>query len=111
MAFTSGKISHDPEPWQHSWKGVPGIRTATPGLSLRHNTCPYCTPQYAPRTEFDNHNPILVEFRRSCPWDVAEAARIAAEWLEPPARPIPASASPEQIDHARRVLTKLAVMR
>lgn len=53
-------------------------------------------------------NPILAEFRRSAPWDVAEAARVEAEWLRAPAHPVPADATPQQVADARKVLERLA---
>jgi hypothetical protein len=69
---------------------------------------------FAPRPEYtlfpsNPINPILVEFRRSCPWDVPLAAAREAEWLrQPGARPVPENATEEQIEHARKVLTRLA---
>lgn len=54
-------------------------------------------------------NPILLEFRRSAPWDIAEAAAIEVGWLSGMrTAPVPATATYAQVDHARRVLTRLA---
>lgn len=54
-------------------------------------------------------NPILLEFRRSAPWDIAAAARTEVPWLTGEhVFPIPRSASRAQVEHARRVLARLA---
>jgi hypothetical protein len=89
----------DPKPYRSG----SGIRAAEPNGIIRN---------YRPRPEFDqprahDANPILVEFRRSSPFDVADAAAREAAWLRAPAAPAVA-ATPAQIDHARRVLIRLA---
>jgi hypothetical protein len=54
-------------------------------------------------------NPILLEFRRSAPWDIQKDAAREAGWLSGPNPwPIPKDATRAQVDHARRVLTRLA---
>lgn len=108
--FTSGRraqvglplANHDPHPWLEP----DGSRYLT--VEAYYTGRPR---EFAPRPEFDvPDNPILKEFRRSAPWDVQRAARIAADWLEPPASPIPRTSSPKQIEHARRVLRKLEAL-
>lgn len=71
--------------------------------------CVYEAEWEVPFEPTNRLNPILVEFRRSCPWDVPLAASREAEWLrQPGARPVPENATGEQIEHARKVLTRLA---
>src|SRR4051812_20244760 len=98
MSFTSGKISHDPEPYLTG--GLIDPRTKHPGHGRR---------VYAPRPEFDNHNPILVELRRCIALgsDQAAMVQVLRNWIVfGKAEKIPSS--PAQTSHAWRVLTKLA---
>lgn len=101
--YTSGKVvTHDPQPWELYLHNL--------DMTLRYAYQPddiweSCeTLTYAPRPQKDNHNPILVEFR--------EFHGVAEDWLE-----YLLSANSEDgwtrshIDHARRVLTKLAALR
>jgi hypothetical protein len=105
--YTSGKISHDPSP---------NIDNAT-GRRVRSGfPVPGCT--WAPRPEFDNHNPILAYLRASLghyeSFDGEEmnSAQIAADWLDHGSLGdyAPELSSPTHINHARRVLTKLAAL-
>lgn len=85
------KANHDPHPWKRYnvrlrrkpyRDGLPGVR-------------------YAPRPEFDvPDNPILAAYRKSMPLDPANALG----WLAYVVAPA------EQIEHARKVLTKLAAL-
>ena len=84
-------------------KGAPGIRIGTMNYRSR------------PRPEFDHiqhnePNPILVTFRKSLQEDLpfTNPGNWAANLAKPPYPDSWYYASPEQIDHARRVLTRLA---
>lgn len=72
---------------------------------------------YEPRPEYDRPqnnptNPILTEFRRSAPWDIAKAAAIEVRWLSGMrTAPVPATATYAQVNHARKVLTRLAALK
>lgn len=102
--YTSGKVHHDPEPYRTRFPTL--IRHRHPAWAPLAEDCIYgpgC--EYAPRPEYDNHNPILVDFRRE-----AEALgrsypkdwlRVCKPWFWP-------DGFDTHIAHARRVLTKLA---
>lgn len=110
--MTSGKHHADPEPWvftgtstRTSFKGAWGLMQ-----------------DYAPRPDFDNHNPVLVSFRQHVQDDhslVEESERwlrdmtperITAGSLTAVVGLAPWSLNPEHIEHARRVLQKLAAV-
>jgi hypothetical protein len=96
--YTSGKVSHDPLPWACAH----GKRADEPWKLDREDR------RYDPRPEFDNHNPILVAFRK---YNTANPELDTAEgWLWGIENGHNDPATPEQIDHARRVLTKLAAI-
>lgn len=100
--FTSGKVSHDPLPWL--WED--GARSS--GTAWEHAWTPSA---YTPRPEFDNHNPILVAFREymdNFGEDDGTEAFIRAE--ECASGALDAFYAPEHIDHAHRVLSKLAAL-
>lgn len=103
-SFTSGKISHDPR----AWIDVNGNRHSSHRAQLRKGQTleAFYAKQgtiYAPRPEFDHHNPILAAFR-------GEVAGLgmpqSLKYFDETAGP--STDTPEEIDHARRVLTKLA---
>lgn len=94
MSFTSGKISHDPEPW---------IDTEDGERSPDSRQYPWA--DYAPRPEYDNHNPILIAFREEF---AAIGMPLALKYFDETAGP--ATDTPEHIAHARRVLEKLAAL-
>jgi hypothetical protein len=91
--YTSGKVSRDPMPFS----SASGTRFAYP-----FSTRPIDGLTYAPRPEFDHHNPIL-EGLRKFDWDVTLTLDALAH--EPDWR---SQFAPLQIAHARRVLEKLA---
>lgn len=99
--LTSGKSHKDPQPYMHR---ASGERAAT-----HYNGW----MEYAPRPRYDNHNPILTRFRThrgETPIDLyldytdekAERDPVLVEIV------FSVKATPEQIRHAHRVLTKLA---
>jgi hypothetical protein len=102
--YTSGKISHDPEPYEHQHDGCDynGSR-----YSFRADDGCEC----APRPEFDHHNPILVAYRE---YDERNAkvfrtwASTMHGWSWDRFNFTP---TPEQVAHARRVLEKLAALK
>lgn len=103
--MTSGKVYRDPLPWQ-----------ATTVYGAHLGRYPNPVPGYGhwgPRDEFDNHNPILRYFRDEVARYGNPAHGDYARWLEPLSEPGRMTLSgkiltAEHIDHARRVLTKLA---
>lgn len=96
-------FNDDPEPWTNTQGMRFAERDHVLGLIL-----------FDPRPEFDRPqsnpmNSILLEFRRSAPWDMGKAAAIEVRWLSGPnPAPVPNTASRAQIEHARKVLTRLA---
>jgi hypothetical protein len=96
--YTSGKISHDPYP----------VRIA--GRDARSKRMLWPADVYAPRPELDNHNPILVAYRE---YDERNA-RVFRTWASTMHGwswdRFNFTPTPEHIDHARRVLTKLAAL-
>lgn len=110
MTYTSGKTTHDPEPYVDQW----GIDRNADGDPAGYDFDVQF--HYAPRPEFDNHNPILVAYRRIPDidlWDMGFAMHATyggeREWERPDHYFHSfVVASPEQVKHARRVLTKLA---
>lgn len=116
--FTSGKISHDPEPWVSRRTGE-----RYPEPDAAPETVLTWGMDLAPRPEFEHHNPILVDFRRLMGEIIqtgsgTESPAQAEWWIElldgDPHMDNPyswgdlAGSDQEQIDHARRVLTRLA---
>jgi hypothetical protein len=92
--FASRRVNVDPEPWVHPLKS--GYRRAgrLPGW------------KFDPRPEFDNVvNPILVEFRYMYESRGFEAIGYYLRWIEMDGW------EPGHIDHARKVLRKLAAFR
>ncbi|MFF2053861.1 hypothetical protein ACFVU2_19810 [Leifsonia sp. NPDC058194] len=113
--YTSGRTHRDPSP---------NIDNAT-GRRVRSGfPVPGCT--WAPRPEYDNHDPILAAFRRDhetrLEWWTAEhhietwlgPLGLAAESGEYPTYStiweIKQAATPDQIDHCCRVLTRLEAL-
>lgn len=99
--FTSGKVSHDPEPWTSQY----GNRYNAPwsfGERIEFT--------HAPRPEFDNHNPILVSLRRmqEIQPKVSLNRRTWAYLSGLEGLGIAIGATRDQITHARKVLTRLA---
>lgn len=95
-AYTSGKVSHDPHPYINGY----GSRFDREALYLGGLRL---TNHYAPRPEFDNHNPILAEFRKGVTVDPER------DWTEIFLSTLPEWDSGE-VGHARRVLSKLAAL-
>jgi hypothetical protein len=99
--YTSGKTHHDPLPHIDAHG-----RRFEEAYTAPYRDCRQCTTTYDPRPEFDNHNPILSTIR--------ECATIEpASWLDTPLirGELPMAAyRVEHIDHARRVLSKLAAL-
>lgn len=108
--FNSQKINTDPEPWTQKW--LDGIMTRHKCMGQTHNRW-----RYQPRPEFDNKpNPILVEVRkceqatgdqwgRNMMLDALTSDTRAPEIFREAVR----EACPEHLDHARKVLERLAV--
>lgn len=95
--YTSGKVHHDPEPWRLS------LNSGTTYRAAERERLDY---DYDPRPEFDNHNPILATIRLTSSIE-------PVSWLDTPLLrgELPMAAyTPEHIDHARRVLSKLAAL-
>lgn len=97
--LTSGKAHHDPKPWVNY--GEDGIPNAY-GRHPRYSDCSALC-RYEPRPKFDNHNPILVEFRKGVTVDPER------DWTEIFLSTLPEWDSGE-VGHARRVLSKLAAL-
>ena len=101
--FNSQNRNNDPLPYL--WRS--GERTAEP--SRWGNRPPHI---YKPRPEFDNNpNPILIELREvieEIPTDRARTYRINSEAISRHGDAM--RHTPEHIDHARRVLARLAAL-
>lgn len=95
-------FNDDPKPWTDTSTGErTSQRTGYMATGWAYEPRPeYNRPQNNPT------NPILVEFRRSEPWDIAIDAALELGWID--FKPIPNTATPAQRDHARKVLTRLA---
>lgn len=104
MSFTSGKISHDPEPWQQPW---PGLRRSNVPEKRFGDTAADAWA-WNPRAVFDHHNPILVLTRRVWPGPLSDGAEGILGWRDGVSTG--PNYTPEHIDHARRVLSKLAAL-
>lgn len=81
--------------------------------SLLMGCGPLCDTRYDPRPEFDNNpNPILLGFRKMAsgrdPKWLGYAARLELTWLDRGYGSLQAEATPEQVEHARRVLQRIA---
>lgn len=105
--YTSGKTHHDPMPWINGAQ----LRGRRPFHIV--GAYPHIEPVYDPRPEFDNHNPILVWLRAI--WEDPNCGTHTEilDYLLNDPRMIDSRRSdftPERIDHARRVLTKLAAL-
>lgn len=108
--YTSGKVSHDPEPWLSQFPGLHRFERppVTEGWRVTHK----------PRPEFDNHNPILVAFRSQPDfdlWDMGFAMFTTfggyKDWEKDHHYfRCFTVATDHQIAHARRVLTKYAAV-
>lgn len=101
-------FNDDPEPWvrTHPDLGYMGRfdsrfpNDAHSDYRMKHSPRPeFNRPQHNPT------NPILTEFRRSAPWDLVVSAALELGWID--FNPIPDTATPEQVEHARKVLTKI----
>ena len=99
--------TRDPKPWEDggsfSWD--------SPGPLEREERAEDCAvPRWAPRRElFDTPvNPILVQLRGELQFVGTGTAERARSFLSDLDRDWKADFTPEQIDHARRVLTRLA---
>lgn len=70
--------------------------------------------KYQPRPQFNTPvNPVLREFWDCLYWSRVGTVALAIHWLEPnhwPGVIEDLEASPEQIEHARKVLTRLAAL-
>jgi hypothetical protein len=121
-AFTSGKISNDLWPYVRTYNGADETRIDAPQASqnkarFENGFGEIVITVYRPRSEFDHHNPILVAFR-----DAEHAGATAQDVLddfagyqvEYPGAQVMAEASGdytiEHVNHARRVLSKLATL-
>jgi hypothetical protein len=99
--------TRDPYPWAcqalHD-KGSCGRRAAQPYQLDRVGRA------WAPRREqFDTPvNPILVTFRWAVTISARTAPSLAREWIENPYYQHSLTVSPDQIEHARKVMTRLA---
>lgn len=106
MYMTSGLITRDPEPYivpMHHYVGD-SYTVAYRSMSPTHDS------EYAPRPEFDNHDPIIASFRglygRATP---AIRANAAVHYLASVRdMGIAIGMSKEQRDHSRRILRLLA---
>lgn len=113
--FNSQKINNDPKPWRfvHSNGSETRVRDASGYEELGW--------EYDPRVEYDNQpNPILVEFRYHAhqDWTGRGTAWLARHWtsseymwqemcLSDDSLSDEPLGTPEQEDHARKVLTRL----
>jgi hypothetical protein len=111
--FTSGKATHDPEPWECKLHdGARGTDTECGVFWPVHDR------RHAPRPKFDNHNPILVAFRSQPDidlWDMGFAMFTTfggyKDWEKDHHYfQCFTVATDHQIAHARRVLTKYAAV-
>ena len=104
--------TRDPFPYVASLAGIDN-RFSVAGVKYLPFVANYPELRWAPRREqFDTPiNPILVEFRRDCESDIDgwTISEIAAHWCQSE-NVGDGYATPEQIDHAHRVLTRLANM-
>jgi hypothetical protein len=121
-SLTSGAHWRDPKPWAYS-KNSTDDPDGPFGLPDRAATRVDGRMMFYPRPEFDNHNPILVVFRKDYEnrlswWDLDH---FTETWLGPLGLDaddgdyptyaeiwaVMQRATPEQLDHARRVLNKM----
>lgn len=115
--FTSGKVSRDPFPYV--WPDTPS-RVTTGEVRSMFTRGDGIALTYRPRGEFDNHNPILSDFRENHDedWDRNNpnfADVSIAGYLELCDTMIWGTEFEPALqrawrDHARRVLTKLAAL-
>lgn len=98
-----------PSPDPFSWKYRSGDARGSMQFGGMMRLLPRAWGTFTPDPEFvrSEVNPILAEFRRSAPWNIAEAARIEVDWLRKPGHPVPANATQAQIDEAVKVLSRL----
>lgn len=107
MRLTSGAHHADPLPYRHPDDAngdVAGLRYSYPIRFLSG------TSIHAPRPEFDNHNPVLVSFRKMQTLYPRQSINSRA-WgylSSLSSLGIALGASQDQITHARRVLRRLA---
>lgn len=107
QALQGRTVNHDPRPYQVYADGVPSWRRNFHRERFGNGFGDVITDTYNPRPEFDVlDNPILAEFRSD--WD-GTYERICW-WLAMLEENVYPSWTPEQLDHARRVLTKLAAL-
>lgn len=100
--YTSGRVHKDPEPWRNPNDG----RRSSHGVKWISGR-----DLYQPRPVYDNHNPILVELRRTVDLGASLPAMVQVfrNWFRfGKAEKI--SATLAQANHAWRVLEKLAFL-
>lgn len=104
--FTSGKTTHDPEPWLLST----GARFSETVALMFPEVGRFGLADYAPRPEFDNHNPILVWLRALWGDPNCGTHTEILRYMLNDVRLIGSEFTIAERDHARRVLTKLAAL-
>ena len=102
--YTSGKATHDPRPWLHDHH----VECHENGGRMATNNG--IGNIYDPRPEYDNHNPMLADFRSIISSRSVFTPRDLADfWLEH-WEEVSHGESAAHIDHAHRVLSKLAAL-
>lgn len=101
LYFTSQEIDTDESPWLDPVSGIRSDCQETDDFV------------HAPRsTSSNNPNPVLVGFRKMTtgrdPKWLGYAARLELTWLDRGYGSLQAEATPEQVEHARRVLQRIA---
>lgn len=107
--YTSGKTHSDTLPWK--WIGnTSGAFSGRCSADVPQDAQHAYHGEYDPRPEYDNHNPILVAMRQELDC-YASAVDAAADWLHSIERgDHDETISDDKLDHARRVLSKLAAL-
>lgn len=108
----------DPLPWADGHTDAAGNprRFAEPYHVDGDGTdCQWCVTEYRPRPEYDAApihpvNPILVELRKVSHGEVARIAGWLVDDLWAGRNVLGVIATPEQIEHARRVIERLAAL-
>jgi hypothetical protein len=109
---TPRDLNHDPEPWQAPW----------PNLRRSESRSPFNVHdrwEHKPRPEFDHAqhnepNPILVAFREDARVQIEDGMDVidvAVSWIEGESLGddgVFVGYDPDFLDHARKVLTRLA---
>lgn len=103
--FASRRVNVDPEPWVCHFMGPERCNTGSCSRAV-----------FDPRPEFDNVvNPVLLDYRTDCEY-TTWVRRNPLDWMNEAANPgtwpgVVFPFSDDEMDHARRVLQKLAALR